>query len=86
MKFATSTSSICADRLEGVQVVFAGEALDVLALAGEVRRRRVHVLALAVEEGDHGLLGQPVDDDVGALLTQLADDREVAPGMAEADR
>jgi hypothetical protein len=75
-----------ADGLERVQVVLAGLGVDVCRLGGEKPRRGVHPLAPALEDLGDRVLGQPVHLDAGPLPAQLADDRDVAFGVAESDR
>ena len=50
------------------------------ALAGWTR------LAAGFEQRRHGRLGEPVDLEAGDAAPQLAGDRDVAPGVTEADR
>ncbi len=49
-------------------------------------RGRVHGLARRLEHARHRVLRQPLDVEVGAQPAQFAGDREVALGVAEADR
>jgi hypothetical protein len=73
-------------RLEGVEVVAVGFGGDVAALAGELGAGRMDVLAGVLEHTGDGVLGEPVDLQVGDERAQLACDRDVAAGVAEADR
>ena len=75
-----------ADRLEAVEVVLGGLALDVRRLVGQEGAGRVDPLAASLEHGGDGMLGQPVDLEVGVELPQLVGDRGVPLGVAEADR
>ena len=68
-----------ANRLEAVQVVLGGLALDVLRLAREVAARRMNRLALAVEDTRHGMLREPIDlEAVDACLAARARSRRRA--------
>ncbi len=73
-------------RLERVQVVVAGLAVDVGGLAGQLGARGVDRLAARVQHGGHGLLRKPLDLEAGHLPPQLVGDRDVAPRVPEADR
>ena len=75
-----------ADRLEAVQVVLGGLALDVARLVGEEGARRMDPLAARLEHGCDRMLREPVDLEVGMELAQLVGDRGVALGVAEPDR
>ena len=75
-----------AQRLEAVEVVLAGLRRDVRRLVGEPPTGRVDVLTLGFEHGRDGMLGQPVDLDVGTEPLELLGDGDVAPSMAEPDR
>ena len=59
---------------------------DVARLVGEPLARRVDPLAVLLEDGGHRVLGEPVDLEVRVELAQLGRDRNVALGVAEADR
>jgi len=72
--------------LEAVQVVLGGLALEVLTFVGEQPRRRVHVLPRIVEDPGDGVLGQPVDLQVGVTLAQPSCDGDVALSVPEPDR
>ena len=74
------------DRLEAVQVVLGGLALDVARLVGEQRAGRMDPLAARLEHRGDGVLRQPVDLEVGMELAQLVRDRDVALRVPEADR
>ena len=73
-------------RLEAVEVVLAGLALDVPRLAGQPAAGRVQPLTGRLEHPGDGVLCQPVDLDVLVPVAQLLRDRDVAAGVAEADR
>ena len=75
-----------ADRLERVQVVLGGLALDVGRLVRELRARRVDPLPLGLEHRRHRVLREPVDLEVGVERAQLLCDRDVAACVPEADR
>ena len=75
-----------ADRLEAVQVVLGGLALDVAGLVGEVGAPGMDALAARLEHRRDGMLRQPVDLEVGMELAQLIGDRSVALRVAESDR
>ncbi len=74
------------DRLEAVQVVLGGLALDMARLVRHEGARRVDPLAARFEHGCHGVLRDPVDLEVGMQLAQLVGDRRIALGVAEPDR
>ena len=74
------------DRLERMQVVLIGVELDMGRLVQQVRRRRVHRLARVREYPRHRVLREPVDLYAGTLLPKRSGDREIPPGVAEADR
>jgi hypothetical protein len=74
------------DRLEAVQVVLGGLGLDVAGLVGQVLARRMDPLPLGLEHPGHRVLRQPVDLQPVDEVAQLASDRSVALGVAEADR
>ena len=74
------------DRLERVQVVLAGLGLDVAALAGQPRRRRMDPLPRLLQEVGHRRLRQPLDLHPGTLPAQLLGDREVSAYVSEPDR
>ena len=74
------------DRLERVQVVLAGLRLDVAALAGQPRRRRMDPLPRLLQEVGHRRLRQPLDLHPGTLPAQLLGDREVSAYVSEPDR
>ena len=75
-----------APRLEAVQVVLGRLGLDVLRLVRQVLAAGVDALALALEHARDRVLGEPVDLEPVDELAQLARDRDVALGVAEADR
>ncbi len=64
----------------------AASDTDVTRLARKLRRRRVDALAAGFEHRRHGMLGEPVDLEAGPEAAQLVGDRDVAAGVAEADR
>jgi hypothetical protein len=72
--------------LEAVEVVLGRLALDVPRLVREVGARRVDALALALEHLRDGMLGKPVDLEVGDELPQLLRNCDVALSVAEPDR
>jgi hypothetical protein len=74
------------DRLEAVQVVLGRLALDVPRLVGEQLARGVDALAASLEHPGHGVLGEPVDLEVGVERPQLGRYRRVALRVAQADR
>ena len=74
------------DGLERVQVVLGGFRLDVRRLVRQMRRRGMDVLAAPLQQLGERMLGQPVHLDVRTQLAQLVGDRDVAAGMAKADR
>ena len=74
------------ERLEAVQVVLAGLRRDVRGLVGQPGAGRVDALALGLEDARHGMLGQPVDLQLGMESLQLLDHGDVAAGMTEPDR
>ena len=86
MKFATRISSI---RLMAWNTCrswsVASEAMCA-RLAGQVGRGWMDALATGLEDAGHRILRQPVDLEVGVKLAELVGDRDVAPGVAEADR
>ena len=73
------------DRVEAVQVVLGRLALDVTRFVGEERARRMDLLAASLEHRRHGMLGEPVDLEVGVEVAQLVGDRGVALRVAETD-
>ena len=75
-----------ADRLEDMQLVLAAARLDVRRLVREAAGRRMDRLARRLEHGRHRVLREPVDLELGTPRPQLADDRQVALRVAEADR
>ncbi len=75
-----------AQRLEAVQVVLAGLRGDVRRLVGQPAAGRVDPLALRLEHRGDGMLGEPVDLDVGTELLELLGDGDITPGVAEPDR
>ena len=75
-----------AQRVEAVQVVLGGLRLDVLGLVRQMRAGGVDALALGLEHPGDGVLGEPVDLQVGVQRAQLAGDRHVALGVPEPDR
>ncbi len=86
MKFEKQDLVHPPDRLEAVQVVLGGLALDVAGLVREVGARRVDSLAPLLQHRRDGALGEPVDLQVGVELAQLVGDRRVSLRVAEADR
>ena len=74
------------DGLEAVQVVLGRLGLDVPGLAGQVRAGRVDALTARLQHPGDRMLGEPVDLQAGMQLAQLAGDRDVALGVAQADR
>ena len=75
-----------ADRLEGVEVVLGRLVLDVGRLVGQPRRGRVDTLAMVLEHLGDGVLGEPVDLQVGMVPAQFGGNGDVAQGVAESDR
>ena len=75
-----------ADRLEAVQVVLGGLALDVTGLVREIRARGMDPLTACLQHRSHGMLGEPVDLEVGMQLAQLVRDRRISLRVAQADR
>ena len=74
------------DRVERVEVVLAALGLDVRRLRRQPARCRVHLLAGRLQHASHRVLRQPPHPHVGVLGAQRLDDRQVAPGVAQADR
>ena len=74
------------DRLEAVQVVLGGLALDVAGLVREVGARRMDSFAPLLQHRRDGALGEPVDLQIGVELAQLVGDGRVSLRVAEADR
>ena len=75
-----------ADRLERVEVVAGRLGGEVGGLRRQLGAQRVDALAARLEDGRDGVLGEPVDLQVGPELAQLVRDRGVAHRVAEADR
>ena len=73
-------------RLEAVQLVLARLGCDVSRLVRERSARRMDAFAAALEHRRHRVLSEPVDLEGRVELSQLVGDRDVAPGVAEADR
>ncbi len=73
-------------RMEGVQVVLGGLRLDVLGLVGQMSASGVDSLALGLQHSCDWVLGEPVDLQIWLQFAQLTGDRNVALGVAEADR
>ena len=71
--------------LKDVELVLARLGGDVARLVGQLRARRVDVLAAGLEDARDRVLREPVDLQVGVQRAQLARDGDVAPGVAEAD-
>ena len=74
------------DRLEHMQIVVGRLRGDVGRLARQAGRRGMDALAAGLEDAGHGILGQPVDLEVGMEPPQLVGDRDVAPRVPEPDR
>ena len=74
------------DRLERVQLVTVGLRLDVARLVRQVPAGGMDALARGLEDARDGILREPVDRQPGVEPAELLHDREVAPGVAEADR
>ncbi len=74
------------DCLEAVEIVLGRLALDVMRLVRKLGARRVDALAARLEHRGDGVLGEPVDLEIGMQLAQLVGDRRVALCMAEPDR
>ena len=51
----------------------------------EERASGVDALALGLEDVRHGALSEPIDLEIGDERAKLVRDRDVAPGVAEAD-
>lgn len=75
-----------AQRPERVEVVLARLALDVARLAGEVGRCGVDRLTTRGEDPGHGVLGEPLDVEVGVEGSRLVGDGEVSSRVTESDR
>ncbi len=73
-------------RLEAVQVVLGGLAVDVLHLAGEPGRGRMDPFPSILQHAGHRVLGQPVDLQVGVDRTELVGDGHVPTCVAKPDR
>ena len=73
------------DRLERVEVVFARFGRDVRRLRGELGAQRMNPLLVLGEHGRDGVLGQPVDLEVGLQLAQLVGDGHIPLGVPETD-
>jgi hypothetical protein len=74
------------DGLEALQAVLGGLRFDVGRLVGQVPAGRMDALALRFQHARNRVLGEPVDLELWVQRPQLAGDRDVAAGMAEADR
>ena len=87
MKFAQQDLVHPPQRLEHVQVVLAGLAVDVRGLAGQLGAGRVDALAalVAAPRSPASCASQSISRS-GRAAAQLVGDRDVAPGVAEADR
>src|SRR5262245_29075629 len=57
-----------------------------MRLVGELRARGVDALVLLREHARDRVLGEPVDLELGLEAAQLAGNRDIAPGVPEADR
>ena len=86
MKFAHQDLVHPAQRLERVQVVLGLPPVDVAGLAGQLALAGWIVSPRRFEHRGHRMLREPVDLEVRARAAQLVGDRDVAPGVAEADR
>ena len=75
-----------AQHLEGVELVLARFGIHARGLRGELRARRVDRLAAGLEQRGHGVLGEPMDLEPRGAAPELPRDRDVAPGVTEADR
>src|SRR6185312_12561724 len=71
---------------EGVELVLALLGVDVLRLRRQLGARWMHLLAGRRQQRGQRRLGEPLDLETRYLAAQLARDRDVAPGVAEADR
>ena len=87
MKFAQRISSIRRIAWNACRSCSPASRSMCAALAGELARWPGGSLSpRASQHGRHRLLGEPVDLEPGHLPAQLVRDRDVAPGVAEADR
>src|SRR5690349_4878814 len=66
------------ERVERVQLVIGGPALEVRGLVLEQARGRVHPLPPVPDHAVGGIAGEEVDHHVGVLLAQPPGDREIA--------
>ena len=85
-KFATWIFVHAPDGLKRVQVVFAGLSLDMRAFTSQPSARRMDPFVLFGEHLGDRMLRQPVHLQVVVQGTELGGDRDIAAGMAEADR
>ena len=72
--------------LERVQVVLTGLLLHVGRLARQERRRGVDALTSFLQHLGDGVLGEPVDLQVGVEFAEFVGDRRVTQRVAEPDR
>ena len=72
--------------LETVQVMLGRLALDVARLVRQMHAGRVDAFAAGLEHFGDGVLGQPVDLEVGPQAAQLVGNRHIALGVAQPDR
>ena len=86
MKFEKQDLVHPPDRLEAVQVVLGGLALDVAGLVREVGARRMDPLAPLLQHRRDGTLREPVDLQIRVELAKLVGDGHVALRMPETDR
>ena len=73
-------------RVERVELVIGGPALEVPGLVLEQARGRVQALAPVLDDAVGRIAGEEVDDDVGIERPQPPGDREVALDVPEPDR
>ena len=65
--------------------MLGGLGRDVRRLGGQLGAHRVDPLAVRLEHAVTGMLGEPVDLEVGVQLAKLGGDRHVALGVPEPD-
>ena len=86
MKFAQKISSRRRSIWKACSSCSPRLGVDVRRLGRELRARRVDRLAARLEQRGHRRLREPVHLEARDEPAQLARDRDVAPGVAEADR
>ena len=73
------------DRLESIQIMFAGLRLNMVGFVGQQGRGGMQGFVRGIQKPGHRILGQPIHLNIGMAFSQLLRNGQIPSGMTKSD-